>query len=373
MIYLDNSATTIDKPPGVMEAMASFRGNPGRGGHELALDGARTVFECRERLCDLFNTPSPEKIIFTKNGTEALNLAISGSINPSDHVVITSMEHNSVIRPIVENHLRYTIVKADEKGFINPKDTIKAFQKDTKLMVVAHASNVCGSVQNIEELARIAHLKGCRILVDAAQTAGIIPFDLAETEADFVAFSGHKGMMGPLGTGVLIMRDEILLKPLTYGGTGSVSETSSQPRFLPDRYESGTLNGCGIAGLLVSTKFLLKEGVESINNKKTFLVQRLIDGLLSVPDLIFYGSTNATKRADAVSFNIRNRDCNWVSERLEQEFGIYGRSGLQCAPLAHKTIGSYSVGGTVRLSPSYFTEAEEIDKALNALLKISRE
>ena len=373
MIYLDNSATTIDKPPGVMEAMASFRGNPGRGGHELSLDGARMVFECRERICDLFNTPSPEKIIFTKNGTEALNLAILGSLKPADHVIITSMEHNSVVRPIVENHIRYTIVKADEKGFVNPQDVINAFQKDTKLLVVAHASNVCGSVQDIKELARISHLKGARILVDAAQTAGIIPIDLTETEADFLAFSGHKGMMGPLGTGVLIMREEILLKPLTYGGTGSVSEALSQPNFLPDRYESGTLNGCGIAGLLASTKFLLKKGLESINDKKTFLVQRLIDGLPSIPNLVLYGSADATKRADAVSFNIRNRDCNWVSERLEQEFGIYGRSGLQCAPLAHKTIGSYSIGGTIRLSPSYFTEAEEIDKALNAVLKISRE
>lgn len=373
MIYLDNSATTIYKPPGVMEAMASFRGNPGRGGHEFSIDGARTVFECRERICELFHIPSPENVIFTKNGTEALNLAILGYLKSSDHVVITSMEHNSVIRPLVENGIRHTIVKADDEGFVDSDDVLKAFRADTKLLIVAHASNVCGSIQNIDKLTRIAHLNGSRILVDAAQTAGIVPIDLYETQADFVAFSGHKGMMGPTGTGVLIIRDGVLLRPLIYGGTGSVSELLSQPDFLPDRYESGTLNGCGIAGLLSSTKFLIDEGVKTINDKKTLLVQQLIDGLISVPNLVFYGSTDATKRADAVSFNIQNKDCTWVSDRLEKDYGICGRSGLQCAPLAHKTIGSYSVGGTVRLSPSYFTEVREIDDTLNAVLKISKQ
>lgn len=371
MIYLDNSATTIKKPPGVSEAMKDFRGNPGRGGHELSLSGAKTIYECRENLCELFSAPSPEQVIFLKNGTEALNLAILGLLHPEDHVVFTSMEHNSVVRPIVEKGFSYTIVDADEKGFVDPKDAKKALRSNTKLLIVTHASNVCGSIQNIAELARLAHQNGTKILVDAAQSAGIIPIDMAQSRLDYLAFSGHKGLMGPLGTGVLIIGTDSYPTPLIFGGTGSASEDLKQPMFLPDRYESGTLNGSGIAGLSVAVKFLLNEGVEAIESKKNELVQRLIDGLMNIRGVVFYGDPNAKNRADAVAFNIIGRDCNLLASYMEERYGVYGRSGLHCAPLAHKTLGSFSAGGSLRLSPSYFTTKSEIESVLNTISKVA--
>lgn len=369
MIYLDNSATTIKKPPGVMEAVVSFSGNPGRGGHELSLNGAKKVYACRENLCQLFSAPSPEQVIFVKNGTEALNLAILGVLEQSDHVVFTSMEHNSVVRPIVENGFSYTIATADPDGFVDKARVEEALQENTKLLVITHASNVCGSIQPIYELAKLAHQKGIKVLIDAAQSAGVIPLHMEEGVFDFVAFSGHKGLMGPLGTGALILGNDVSLKPLTFGGTGSNSEEMRQPYFLPDRYESGTLNGCGIAGLAVSTDYLLQVGVEAVEAKKTELVQCLIDGLLNIPQIILYGSTDARKRADAVSFNVKNRDCNLFASYLEERYGLYGRSGLHCAPLAHKTIGSFEQGGALRLSPSFYSTREEIDRALSVISK----
>ncbi len=373
MIYLDNSATTILKPPGVMEAISAFSGNPGRGGHGVSVKSARVIYECREKLCTFFGASSPEQIIFVKNGTEALNLVILGLLNKTDHVVLTSMEHNSVVRPVVESGVLYTIVKADEKGFVNLSEIEKAFQENTKLLIVTHASNVCGSLQDISALTKLAHQNGIPVLVDAAQTAGIIPVNLIDVKIDFLAFSGHKGMMGPLGTGVLILNSNCTLTPLMYGGTGSVSEASKQPEFLPDRFESGTLNGCGVAGLLKATEFLTNVGVETVEEKKNLLVQRLIDGLLNIPKVIFYGSADAKRRADAISFNITGMECNQLAAKLEEGYGILGRSGFQCSPLAHKTIGSFALGGTVRLSPSFFTTTDEIDIALNAIQKISKE
>lgn len=373
MIYLDNSATTIVKPPGVTEAMSAFSGNPGRGGHEISLNGARIIYECRERICELFGAPSPEQVIFVKNGTEALNLAILGLLTKSDHVVFTSMEHNSVVRPIVESGASYTVVKADKKGYVNPRHLTNAIRPNTKLFVVTHASNVCGSIQSLSDLVMLAHRQGVRVLVDAAQSAGVIPLNMSEVNMDFLAFSGHKGMMGPLGTGVLIIGKGQFLTPLTYGGTGSVSETLKQPNFLPDRYESGTLNGNGIAGLSASTAFILNEGIDAIEERKNDLIQTLIDGIKNIPQVVFYGADSAKRRADAVSFNIVGWDCNMLASYLEENYGIYGRSGLQCAPLAHKTIGSYSTGGTLRISPSYFTTKQEINAVLSAISKVAAE
>lgn len=372
MIYLDNSATSLKKPPGVLEAAYSFSGNPGRGDHAVSLDGAKKIYRCRENLCRLFSAPSPEHVIFTKNGTEALNLAILGTLKSGDHVVLTSMEHNSVLRPIVENEFEKTIVMADAEGFVSLQLFEEALLPKTRLAVISHASNVCGSIQKISELVAIAHRHNVPVLIDAAQSAGIIPLNFQKTQADYIAFSGHKGLMGPLGTGVLILGTENSLKPLIYGGTGSNSENENQPDFLPDRYESGTLNGSGIAGLEVSSAFLLEVGIEEVEEKKDFLVQRLIDGLLNIPKLIFYGSYDAKQRGDSVSFNVSEYDCNLFLAYLEERFGLYGRSGMHCAPLAHKTIGSYEVGGTIRLSPSYFTTVDEIDEALSIVSKATK-
>ncbi len=372
MIYLDNSATTLIKPEGVSKAMTEAMGNAGRGGHKLSLDTAQRIYSCRETICDLFEAPAPENVIFTKNGTEALNLAILGNVNEKTHIVCTSMDHNAVIRPLVESGVDYTVVKADRKGFISPSTLKSALRPSTKLLVLTHASNVCGTVQNIEELASLARTNGTDVLVDAAQSAGVIPLSMSATNIDYLAFSGHKGLMGPQGTGVLILGNKKRPRPLQFGGTGSVSEDVNQPLFLPDRYESGTLNGCGIAGLSVAVQFIKKIGVKEICAKKTFLVNRLIEGLLNIDKVIFYGPTDASKRADAVAFNIEGWDCNLLGSVLEDEFGICGRTGLHCAPLAHQTVGSFDCGGSVRLSPSYFTTLSDIDRAIWCVNNIAK-
>lgn len=372
MIYLDNSATTLIKPDGVAKAMADAIGNAGRGAHKLALDSARRIYNCREALCDLFDATEPENIIFTKNGTEALNLAILGSINKNAHVVCTSMDHNAVIRPLVESGVEFTVAKADSEGFVSSSALKEALRPTTNLVVLTHASNVCGTLQNLSELVSVAKMNGSDVLVDAAQSAGVVPISLSQNEIDYLAFSGHKGLMGPQGTGVLIIGKEKRPTPLQFGGTGSASESISQPEFLPDRYESGTLNGCGIAGLSVAVEFIKKVGIEEISNKKTFLVNRLIEGLLNIENIELYGPLDAIKRADAVSFNIKNWDCNKLGTVLEEECGIFGRSGLHCAPLAHQAIGTFERGGSMRLSPSYFTTLAEIDGTLRCINHIAK-
>ena len=372
MIYLDNSATTLIKPEGVVKAMSGAFGNAGRGGHQLSLSSAKRIYACREEIAELFEASMPEHVIFTKNGTEALNLVILGSLEKDNHVVCTSMDHNAVIRPLTESGVDFTIANADECGFVHADSIKEALRPYTKLLILTHASNVCGTLQRIANLTEIAHQNGTEVLVDAAQSAGIIPFSMKKDGIDYLAFSGHKGLMGPQGTGVLILGKGKMPRPLQFGGTGSASEDTHQPLFLPDRYESGTLNSSGIAGLLESVRYIKKVGLKEICEKKTFFVNRLLEGLLNIDGVRVYGPSDAEKRADAVAFNIEGWDCNALGTVLEEEYEIYGRSGLHCAPLAHCTVGSFECGGSMRLSPSYFTTLNEIDRALWCINRIAK-
>lgn len=379
MIYLDNAATTFPKPEdvygAVMNCMKNYGANPGRAGHKLALSAGRIIYEARESLCRLFNIDNPMNIIFTYNATDSLNLAIKGILKKGDHVITTSMEHNSVIRPIKtleELGIENTIVKCNELGELNIDDIKKAIKNNTKLIVTTHASNVCGTLIDIESIGKIAREIGIIYLVDVAQTAGVYDIDVKKMNIDMLALPGHKGLLGPQGTGVLYVREGINLIQLKEGGTGSKSEELTQPDIIPDRYESGTPNTPGIAGIDAGIKFILKEGIEKIRKHEEELTQYFIDGLNEIPTIKVYGLKNSKKQASVVSINIGDEDSSEISYILDSVFDIATRSGLHCSPLAHKTLGTFEQG-TVRFSIGYFNTKKDIDKALDALKNIAYE
>jgi len=378
MIYLDNAATTWPKPPEVKESMLealSSGGNPGRGGHLAAVQASRLIERVREELCELFGGDDPSLVVFAQNATHALNQALFGLLQPGDHVITSSLEHNAVSRPLwvlAQQGVEVTeIPVVPEQEF--PWETFeKAFRKNTKLVVTVHASNVTGTLLPVERIGKIARAKSVLYLLDAAQTAGVFPLDLGRLAVDLLAFPGHKGLLGPQGTGGLIIRPGISLRPLFYGGTGSLSESDRQPDFLPDALESGTLNSVGIAGLGAGVRYLKNQGLASIREREQALSQRLIDGLTAIPGVKLYGGTDASKKAPIVSFNITDIDSTIIGYALEQTGGIIARSGLHCAPHAHATLGTLEQG-TVRFSPSHFTGEEEIDRAIAAVAEVARD
>ncbi|SHH30738.1 aminotransferase class V-fold PLP-dependent enzyme [Tepidibacter thalassicus] len=379
MIYLDNAATTFPKPEEVYEAvlscMKNYGANPGRAGHKLALSAGRIIYEARENLSKLFNIDNPMNIIFTYNATDSLNLAIKGIVQKGDHIITTSMEHNSVIRPIKELEkigVENTIVQCNELGELNPDDIKKAIKKNTKLIVTTHSSNVCGTIVDIEAIGKIAREMNITYLVDAAQTAGVYDIDVKKMNIDMLALPGHKGLLGPQGTGVLYLKEGVKLNQLREGGTGSKSEELTQPHIIPDRYESGTPNTPGIAGLNEGVKFILKEGIDKIRRYEEELTQYFIDGLKEIPMVKIYGPKNSKKQSSVVSINVGEEDSSEISYVLDSVFNIATRSGLHCAPLAHKTLGTFEQG-TVRFSIGYFNNKEEINKALQALKSIVAE
>lgn len=376
MIYLDNAATTFPKPEvvyeSVMNCMKNYGANPGRAGHKLALSAGRIIYDTRENLCRLFNIDNPMNIIFTYNATDALNLGIKGILKKGDHVITTSMEHNSIIRPIKsleEIEIENTIVECNEYGELDPNDIKKAIKSNTKLIVTTHASNVCGTLLDIEAIGKISREMGILYLLDAAQTAGVYNIDVKKMNIDMIALPGHKGLLGPQGTGILYVREGIDLMHLREGGTGSKSEELTQPDIIPDRYESGTPNTPGIAGLGQGVKFILKEGIDKIRKHEEELTQYFIDGLKEMPMIKVYGPKDSKKQASVVSINIGDEDSSEISYILDSVFDIATRSGLHCAPLAHKTIGTFEQG-TVRFSIGYFNTKKDIDKTLEALKNI---
>ncbi|SHK04423.1 aminotransferase class V-fold PLP-dependent enzyme [Tepidibacter formicigenes] len=379
MIYLDNAATTFPKPENVYKAvlncMKNYGANPGRAGHKLALSAGRIIYEARENLCKLFNIDNPMNIIFTYNATDSLNLAIKGIVRKGDHIITTSMEHNSVIRPIKELEkigVENTIVKCNELGELDPNKIKDAIKDNTKLIVTTHSSNVCGTIIDIDSIGKIAREMNIIYLVDAAQTAGVYDIDVEKMNVDMLALPGHKGLLGPQGTGVLYIKEGIKLNQLREGGTGSKSEELTQPDIIPDRYESGTPNTPGIAGLNEGVKFILKEGIDKIRNHEEELTQYFIEGLKEIPMIKIYGPKNSKKQSSVVSINIGEEDSSEISYVLDSVFNIATRSGLHCAPLAHKTLGTFEQG-TVRFSIGYFNKKEDIDKALDALKNIVNE
>jgi cysteine desulfurase family protein len=379
MIYLDNAATSWPKPEAVYQAMDRFMchvgASPGRSGHRLSIEAGRVVYESRESLARLFNIDDPLRIIFTGNATEALNLAINGVLRPGDHAITSSMEHNSVMRPLrglAARGVELTVVSCSNEGFLDPGGIEKAVKPNTRLIVLNHASNVVGTLLPVSEVGAIARRYRVLFCVDAAQTAGAYPLDIPSMNVDLLAFTGHKSLFGPQGTGGLYIRQgvEDLIEPLMRGGTGSRSDSDHQPDFLPDKYESGTPNTVGLAGLGAGVQFVLSRGVDALREKEEELMHHLIEGLGAIPGVTLYGSGDAREQVAVLSFNIASVAPSEVAMRLEEEYDILCRPGLQCAPIAHKTLGTFP-GGTVRVSPGYFTTEYEIGIFLKAVSNIA--
>ena len=380
MIYLDNAATSYPKPKEVGQAMLYFLenvgANPGRSGHRLSIEAGRILYRARESLAELFNVNDPLRIIFTLNVTEALNLALKGLLRPGDQVITSSMEHNSVMRPLRELEKRgveVKVVPCSPRGDLDPIDIKRSIKKNTKLIVLNHGSNVIGSILPISAIGAIARDYGLLFLVDTAQTAGCYPLDIKKDNIDLLAFTGHKALFGPPGTGGLVVGERVDIKkldPLKVGGTGSRSESEEQPDFLPDIYESGTLNTVGLSGLNEGVRFILKGGINKIRQHEKNLITHLIEKLKEIPEVILYGEDHLKDRVAIVSFNLEDKWPSEVGLRLDEEYDIMCRVGLHCSPAAHKTIGTFPVG-TVRFSMSWFNTFEEVDQAIIAIRNIA--
>ena len=382
MIYFDNTATSWPKPPGVAKAMAHYLNevgaNPGRSGHRLAVEAARIVYATREAVAELFNAPDPLRVVFGANVTEALNLALWSLLRPGDRVITSGMEHNSVMRPLralERQGVEVTVVQCSPEGFLDPADVEAAIQPDTVLIVLNHASNVVGTLLPVAKVGHIARRHDLLLLVDAAQTAGAYPIDVQADAVDLLAFTGHKSLYGPMGTGGLVIGERVnpaRLKPLKRGGTGSRSEREEQPDFLPDMCESGTLNAVGLAGLADGIRWVREQGVEAIRAHEMALSQQLIDGLRAVPGVTVYGGLDATRQTATVSFNIVGMEPSEVGLRLDEEYDIMCRVGLHCAPAAHKTLGTFPVG-TVRFGLGAFNTPDQVEAALEAADQLAQE
>ena len=370
-IYLDNGATSFPKPPAVEKAMSRFLlkvgGSPGRSGHRLSQEAARVVFECREALARLFGAPDSRRIVFTLNATQALNTAIYGILKPGDRVITTAMEHNSTMRPLRDLEHRGVIslevLPCDGAGRLGLGHLEAALRTRPRLLAAVHASNVSGAIVPLGEVGTMARAAGTLLLVDAAQSAGALPIDVEADGIDLLAFTGHKALFGPQGTGGLWARPGVEPAPLFRGGTGSNSELEEQPEFWPDRLESGTQNAVGIAGLLAGVSFIEETGLPAIRVREEALTQRLLDGLKNVAGITRYGPEHAAERSPIVSVTFAGLVPSEAGFLLEEGFGVLTRVGLHCAPAAHRTIGTYPQG-TVRFTPGYFTTIEDIDAAI---------
>lgn len=375
MIYLDNAATSFPKPSKVYEevinCMKNYCANPGRGSHNMAIKSALKVMESRNLISEIFNIRNPFNIVFTHNATEALNIAIKGLLKKGDHVISTVIEHNSVLRPLnsmAKHGVEVTLISSDKAGFINPLDIKDEIKFNTKAIIINHASNVLGSIQDINSIGKIAKKYGVKFIVDASQSAGSISIDVERDNIDLLAFPGHKGLLGPQGTGALYIREGIELKSFKEGGTGSISNSIDQPKELPDRFESGTLNTPGIVGLCEGVKFIKKIGIENIYNEEMQLMDQLIRELKKLDFVKIYGSTSLKNRLSVLSINIEGIDASIVGEELN-DAEIAVRTGYHCAALIHKVIGTEYIG-TVRISPGCFNTSKDIDEFIKNIIKI---
>ena len=378
MIYFDNGATTFPKPQSVVRAVGSamqnYGANPGRSGHKMSLKASEIIFNCRENAAALFGVESPERIIFTDNCTTALNTVIKGLLKSGDHAVISSLEHNAVARPL--EHLKQRGVSFSAAQVFEGDDeaTIESFRKavrnNTKLVVCTAASNVFGIRPPVERIAALCRIYNILFCVDAAQSAGVVPVNMSGSGIDFLCAPGHKGLYGPMGTGILAINSDILPESLTQGGTGSMSSSLEQPETLPDKYESGTPNLPGIAGLNAGLKFVMERGEANILSAETAKAQRLYDGLASMRDVVLYTARpQITTHVPVISFNVRGHDSEQIAALLSDRFNIAVRAGLHCAPLAHKSFGTEEQG-TVRAVISVYTKPAQIDYFLLSLKKI---
>lgn len=380
MIYFDNAATTYPKPEVVYQAMdqcmRNYCANPGRSGHKLSLEAGRVILEARELLAELFHARKPDNVIFGLNATDASNTALKGILKKGDHVITTSMEHNSILRPLKELEkagVETTIINCSPWGELELLSVQKAIKANTRLIVTTHASNVTGTMMPVEELGQLAKENNLLYFVDSAQTAGAYDIDVQKLNIDVLMFTGHKGLMGPQGVGGFYIKDGIELRQMKEGGTGSMSESLLQPTVLPDRYESGTPNTPGIAGLLAGLKFIKEVGMDTIRHHEEQLTKYFLQNIEKISGIIVYGHNNKNKSyAPVVALNVVGKSSSEVSFLLDREYDIATRPGLHCAPLAHKTLGTLD-GGAVRFSFGYFNTKEEIDKVLDALKCITKE
>lgn len=378
MIYLDNAATSWPKPEIVYRTMDEFLrtkgGNPGRGSHSLAVAARETVEETRLLLARFINAPEKERVIFTLNCTDALNLGLKGLLKPGDHVITDSIGHNSVVRPLKKLERQGVKVTrlppSPETGVVSARDIEASITETTRLVIITHASNVTGVIQPIAEYGAVARQQAVIFMVDAAQTAGRYPIDVQSANIDLLAFSGHKGLFGPPGTGVLYVGERARLDSLREGGTGSQSESDEQPVALPYRYESGTTNSVGISGLGAGLKYILSQSLDKIRAHEEELTDQLIEGLSDIPGIILYPAKDRAKQSPIISLNIEGYQPGEAGAILDQAFDIKVRTGLHCAPAAHKILGTFP-SGTIRLSPGYFNTEVEIELTLEALKKIA--
>ena len=377
MIYLDNAATTLHKPPQVMEAVLHAMitmGNAARGAHGGALEASRTVFGTREKLARLFSCRRADHVVFTANSTEALNIAINGTIHRGDHVISTDCEHNSVLRPLYrleeERGVELDFVPADRQGRVDYSDFERLMRPNTRAVVCTHCSNLTGNIMDLERISDIAHRHGALLLVDASQTAGTVPIHMEALGADVLCFTGHKGLMGPQGTGGLCIRPGVEIAPWKVGGSGVHSYDRHHPMEYPTRLEAGTLNSHGIAGLSAALDVILERGVEDIQRAEHALMQRFYEGVRDIPGVTVYGDFSVPERCAIVALNIRDYDSSAVSDELTVTYGIATRPGAHCAPRMHKALGT-TEQGAVRFSFSCYNTEQEVDAAIAAVRAIA--
>ena len=376
MIYLDNAATTLRKPQPVIDAVVAAMttlGNSARGTHDGSLSASRIIYGTREKLADFFGCPRPDHVVLTCNSTEALNTAICGLLNPGDHVISTDLEHNSVLRPLyrmeAERNVSLSFVPADRQGNLDYGDFARLIRPETRAIVCTHASNLTGNAVDIGRVGEIAHAHGLTFIVDASQTAGVLPINMSAQYIDILCFTGHKSLMGPQGTGGLCLGEGINLRPWKVGGTGVQTYSRSQPEQLPTLLEAGTLNGHGIAGLSAALDYIRKVGMDTIREKEEALMRRFYAGVSAIPGVTVYGNFAAPRTAVA-ALNIRDYDSGEVADALSQDYGIATRPGAHCAPRMHRALGTEHQGA-VRFSFGWFNTEAEIDTAIQAVKELA--
>ena len=377
MIYFNNAATTLVKPDEMKQAVMDafdIMGNAGRG-DGASLDAARIIYDTRSRLAKLFNTKSGKNIAFTSNATTSLNIAIKGTLNKGDHVITTVLEHNSVLRPLYEMEekgVELTICGCDKYGNPDYEEIESAIKSNTKAIICTHASNLTGNIVDIDCIGNIAKKHSVLFILDASQSAGVLPVDVVKSNIDILCFTGHKGILGPQGTGGIYVKDESVIRPLLSGGSGFDSFNHKHPQKMPEMLEAGTLNGHGIAGLNGSLKYIENTGIDNIRRKEQNLMQRFYEGIKDIPKVKIYGDFSTKDRCAIVSMNIEGYDSSEVSDELSYSYGIITRAGAHCAPLMHKALGTENEGA-VRFSFSHYNTIEEIDTAIKAVKELARE
>lgn len=377
-IYLDNAATLYPKAPGVGDAVKHFIDDIGcnvkRGIYKSSVSAEEVVFDTREQLCRLFNFNKAENVIFTQNITQSLNFILKGYLKPGDHCIVSSMEHNAVMRPLTqlkEIGVEFSRITCDRSGRLKPLDILGEIKDNTRAVIMTHSSNVCGTLLPLEEVGRLCAEKGLAFIIDSAQTAGVVKLDLQKLNANAIAFTGHKGLMGPQGIGGFVIDDRLAkaMSPLVTGGTGSLSDSEEQPEYMPDKFESGTPNIPGIFGLNAALKYLESVGIQGILEKEMELTGEFLKGISEMKDVRLAGINGTMGRTAVISLDFKGRDNAEIAYELDSQYGIATRCGLHCAPSAHKTLGTFPQG-TVRFSFSHFNTMEEVRYAIDAINKI---